>query len=259
MTLPVSTIDVTPTFLDFANVDANDLYEMDGKSWRHAYKEESGLDVDDFSSRCLLSELRTSRALVCNKCDKLMKLNELGQTTTLANGFGFADESDEMYFSLCSEEGKYINYPDNSTEANNLAYETWDTFMTMKDVLDCMLEKTSPTNPPDFSLDECSFSNVNIDYDGITAPPALKPTANPTMAPTVSHSPSLSISPSYDPLNATCEDTTESFVATTGKSQGQMKSCKWVAGKKKNSGKGGPGSKRCDEHGKDCPVTCELC
>jgi len=251
MTLPVSTIDVTPTLLEFANVDPDTLYEMDGKSWKNAYKEESGLDVDNFSSRCLMSELRKNRSLVCNKCHKFIKMNEFGSTTSFGNIVGLATNSDEMYFNLCSG-GKYINYPDNSTEALNVAFETWDIYMTMKDVLNCMLEKMSPLNPPDFSLDICSFSDTKVKYDGISAPPALEPTANPTSSPTLTHSPSFSSGPAREPR---CRDASSPFMAKGKNAVVQLRDCEWVG----SGAKGGPGSRRCNKNGDKCPVTCNLC
>jgi len=222
LSVPVSTIDIVPTLLDFANVSPDVRYDMDGVSWRDKYMKEN--IIPSSNSRCLLSELRKNRSLVCGKCHKLIALLPgNGQTKLFGSSVGFDTDKTKMYFNLCSKEGEYVDYPANSTESTNVAYSNWGTFNAMKDVLDCFLEKTSPQNPPDYDTSSCSFSEAMDIYRGITTPPAVLPVPTPLGR---SRAFSLTISPTQECVDAT------SFEVVGGPSVGQTRTCAWVELKK---------------------------
>lgn len=182
---PVSTIDVTPTLLDFAGVDAGAVHDMDGKTWRRLAVPQEGDDSDEsLGGRCIFSEMDTGRALVCDRCHKLIHFNG-GRTRSRGAALGYAVDNDLVYFNLCAEDGNYVDYPAASKESDNMAWAKWDIFTALQDVMNCFMEKTSPQKQPGFDVDiECSFADSLDQVRGQTGPPDMIPTNTPTSAPT---------------------------------------------------------------------------
>eukprot|EP00547_Thalassionema_nitzschioides_P016687 CAMPEP_0194251322 /NCGR_PEP_ID=MMETSP0158-20130606/25181_1 /TAXON_ID=33649 /ORGANISM="Thalassionema nitzschioides, Strain L26-B" /LENGTH=490 /DNA_ID=CAMNT_0038988429 /DNA_START=32 /DNA_END=1501 /DNA_ORIENTATION=- len=73
----VSVIDIAPTILDYAGVVRQDVYDMDGISWRRAVEEEASSSSTLFfkEQRCLFFEFQRDRAVRCG-CYKYMELHE---------------------------------------------------------------------------------------------------------------------------------------------------------------------------------------
>jgi len=234
---PVSTIDVTPTLLDFAGVDPGTVHAMDGKTWRSLAVED---DVGDQSldGRCIFSEMDTSRALVCDRCHKLIDLRG-GRTRSRGASLGYAVDNDLAYFNLCAEDGNYVDYPAASKESVNIAWANWDIFTALQDVMNCFMEKTSPQKQPDFDVDiDCSFADSLDQVRGQTGPPNMIPTTTPTSVPTTTSRPTMT---------GVCQDFQGSWTPNKGKQAEKELSCGVLK------------AKGCNNFGKKCPKSCDLC
>lgn len=70
---PVSTIDIAPTFYDYAGLDSSSYYELDGISWREAVLS-AELELQFEEDRCLYFEMQFDRAAKCG-CFKYIVMN----------------------------------------------------------------------------------------------------------------------------------------------------------------------------------------
>jgi len=253
ITSPVSTIDIMPTLLDFAGVDSKEVYDMDGESWRNYTMYKEGVDIDVITdSRCIYSEWQKDRALVCDKCHKLIAIGDEIDSGTASNAepMGYALGNNRMYFNLCDEDGHYINYPNDSMESDNLAWENWDVFMALQKTMDCFLNKTAPQNVPDFNVTmECSFTDAFDEMMGQTGPPDMIPTHVPSSFPSISSQPTITHAPSFP--EGRCKDFVGTWIPDTGKNAGNEISCEVIGTRQ--------GVKACNRNGEKCPETCGLC
>lgn len=261
MSRTVSTVDVTPTLLDFAGVRKEDVHEMDGESWRNYPMYPRGGDADDdaVDERCVFSEYRRERALVCNRCHKLIFAQDRGGRES--SELGYPSDNDLMYFNLCDKDGRYVHYPNPSMESVNVAWSNWGVFSEMEKIMNCYVERTSPRNIPSFRVPEnCFFASPNnvvvaglttTSAAAMTGPPDKVPTFSPSSSPTLSPRPTTSPAPSVTG-GGDCKDYEGTWIRQKGNNIGTEESCALGAQR--------PGDKFCRKSGaKKCPVTCGSC
>jgi len=149
----VSTIDIGPTLFDFANITSltsTGYYDMDGQSWKDAIgnttKETAWKD-----ERCLFFEMQQDRAVRCG-CEKYITIPDKSESFTATKGRqnGLA-VGDALYFQMCDSSGNYLNFPNGNPEQRRrrTRRNRVDTG-TLSEVLSCFLNKTSPSNNPDY-------------------------------------------------------------------------------------------------------------
>jgi len=114
--IPVSTIDIAATLLDFAEVDGSP-YPMDGKSWKNDI-----LTSQNNYDRCLFFEMEKDRVVRCG-CEKYLTIYEqdAGTSTTYQKGIRFELSADlTNLFDLCGETESYITDSGDNQEADEL-------------------------------------------------------------------------------------------------------------------------------------------
>eukprot|EP00586_Coscinodiscus_wailesii_P015166 CAMPEP_0172511598 /NCGR_PEP_ID=MMETSP1066-20121228/237604_1 /TAXON_ID=671091 /ORGANISM="Coscinodiscus wailesii, Strain CCMP2513" /LENGTH=963 /DNA_ID=CAMNT_0013291045 /DNA_START=206 /DNA_END=3094 /DNA_ORIENTATION=- len=194
----VSTIDIGPTLLDYADITtlSPGYYDMDGVSWRDAVGDDP-LELTWNSQRCLLFEYGTNRAVRC-ACEKYADVDGV-----------------EYYHNLCDASGNYLDYTSgiDPEATNRLTTDTKDRVELLEDVMACYLTKTEPSSTRDFTND-CAGT-----YQ--TMAPNQAPSTLPTMV--QSFSPSLTVSedPSISPTMK-CTDVREFYI-----DGGATRDCKW--------------------------------
>jgi len=180
----VSTIDVGPSMLDLAGINASSegYYGMDGISWVEAVSSKN--DENEFNGRCLLQELDHDRAVRCG-CHKTIRINDVSpnsSTKESAEKYGYPD-STTMVFDLCDSDGNYINYPNETPEKKTCAMTTCtDNVGPMLDILSCFEEKTSPNRKPDFTT-ECIIDDALNPTHSPNKDSPDQPTQLPTTTP----------------------------------------------------------------------------
>jgi len=144
--IPVSTIDIAATLLDFAEVDESP-YPMDGISWKNDI-----LTGQNDYGRCLFFEMEKDRSVRCG-CDKYLTIYEQDTaiSTTYQRSIRF-DYSGDLtnLFDLCGGTDAYItDSGDNQEGADlNLVDDFPVTAEDMAKVLQCHLDRTSHSADP---------------------------------------------------------------------------------------------------------------
>jgi len=141
----VSTIDIAPTLLDFANISPS--YSMDGKSWKNAIDEVNGSEEDWRDNRCLFFESSEDRAVRCG-CDKFMLLSDTSPEEVKAVSKSWWSGK-EVLFDLC-DGSEYIvaNSTTWSPEATDISAVKPQKAQDLKELLQCHLDRTDPTITP---------------------------------------------------------------------------------------------------------------
>lgn len=173
----VSTIDVGPTFLDFAGIDADDphRYPMDGLSWKDALDDVDGRGDRWRANRCLFFESSQERSVRCG-CDKYILLSGDSperRTASRSDWPGWDADTAEALFDLCDASGAYANADPSivSPEATNLIASEPQKASAMAELMQCHLAKTSALVDPLY--EECAMD----------APPTPAPIAGADTAP----------------------------------------------------------------------------
>jgi arylsulfatase A-like enzyme len=146
----VSTIDIGPTLFDYAGITLSSpgYYNMDGQSWKDAIgnttKESAWKD-----ERCLFFEMQLDRAVRCG-CEKYINIPDPDSfTAKKGHQSGLAVRGD-LYFQLCDSSGNYLNFPNSNPEQRSRARRNRVAAGALSEVLSCFLNKTSPSNNPDY-------------------------------------------------------------------------------------------------------------
>jgi arylsulfatase A-like enzyme len=223
--VPVATIDIGPTLLDFAGIDPP--YSMDGISWKDAMSD-SAFESYLKTERCLFFEIQMDRAVRCG-CSKYLQINGVRSITySRGNRLGYT-VADNNVFDLCGGTDEYVTKPTTNMEGTNLYSVDTEKDLILADLMSCHLARTNFASDPDYSA--CALST-------------LSPAATPTDAPveTVSAAPSTS----------TCTDSADRFRLTWNNKK-ITRDCIWVANKATLS--------RCKAGGVSaiCPKACGLC
>eukprot|EP00531_Pseudo-nitzschia_arenysensis_P014176 CAMPEP_0116118014 /NCGR_PEP_ID=MMETSP0329-20121206/1879_1 /TAXON_ID=697910 /ORGANISM="Pseudo-nitzschia arenysensis, Strain B593" /LENGTH=649 /DNA_ID=CAMNT_0003611615 /DNA_START=55 /DNA_END=2003 /DNA_ORIENTATION=- len=181
----VSTIDIAPTIADIAGVSEDDLYKMDGKSWKSEVA--AGNAAWSFGNdRCLFVEEGFDRSVRCG-CYKYMLVEDTfdGRTVNVARRNGIFISNNNFY-NLCDDDtGMYISAPRLSPEIGSADLSNW-VRSELEAKVDCHLSRTRPSRTPDY---DGVVSNV-VSTNRPTAPPTPPPTHNPTRAPVPTGAPS---------------------------------------------------------------------
>lgn len=156
--VPVSTMDLAPTLLEYAGVEELP-YDMDGKSWKHLI--ESDGDNDDHHG-CLYFEGDRDRAVRCG-CYKYLLLNDESGTQESGQRFGYSTDTNNLY-DLCGGTDEYIVDGDNQ-EATNLWDEDPETAALLLTEMECHLERTNPNLPSDYEAECRDHEDGEDDYD----------------------------------------------------------------------------------------------
>eukprot|EP00536_Pseudo-nitzschia_multiseries_P014063 jgi/Psemu1/291231/fgenesh1_pg.652_\ len=161
----VSTVDIAPTMMDFANIEPPS-YPIDGESWKDALIDPGEMPYWR-NRRCIFFEIEQDRAIRCG-CFKLISIFDTDYSTTYREGelFGLINKEGDNFFGLCDGSGKYI---DSST--NNQEVETFnnpDVKALFQATLSCHKEHTNPFKPSDFTTCLSPF----------TKPPTPSPTTS---------------------------------------------------------------------------------
>lgn len=180
----VSTIDVGPTFLDFAGIDGTNphVYPMDGKSWRSAIDNVGGAGDDWRANRCLFFESSEDRSVRCG-CDKYMLLSASSpeRAEAASSGWpGWDAGTAEALLDLCDSSGSYVTADPSapSPEANNVIASNPQRASELASLMQCHLDKTNANVDPLYQ--ECTGGG-----GAATSPPTLRGTTlQPTPAPT---------------------------------------------------------------------------
>jgi arylsulfatase A-like enzyme len=158
----VSTIDIAPTMLDYAGIDASSpgYYPMDGTSWKSAV--ENDMNAKRWNeNRCLVFEIDQDRALRCG-CHKYMSIQS-GSATFLRGQARGMDVDNEVLYNLCDE---------------NLDYELVEN-QEQFDLKDGETELlTELASYQKCHLDKVKANREELDYS------TCGPTPAPTLAPT---------------------------------------------------------------------------
>jgi len=156
----VSTVDIAPTVLDYAGIDLQTAYNMDGKSW----KQELDFEQDDWADdRCLFFELDRDRAVRCG-CYKYIQVFDdaaaMSSTEAVADKLSFPLSLENVY-DLCTIDEEYIVSPagfpeyDGSVSTSEVPLRD-----EMKAVADCFMGMTDPSKTPVYDADSCSTAIV---------------------------------------------------------------------------------------------------
>jgi hypothetical protein len=230
--VPVATIDLGPTFLDYAGITAS--YSMDGISWRDAITD-SAYESYLANDRCLFFEMDKDRAVRCG-CNKYLHLysqdSSVSDTYKLGLKFSYAIDIDNV-FDLCDGTSDYVTEPTTNMEETNLYTNDSVIDSSLADRLNCHMTRTDYAIDPDFS--DCNNPSNSIPTSSPTQS-TPSPTANPTI-------------PSSPTSSSTCIDSTLRFKVTyNGKKM--TRDCTWVANKQTST--------RCNVDGisSHCPSTC---
>jgi len=267
--VPVSTIDIAATLLDYAEVD-EPPYVMDGKSWRSDILNIESRNTNSYS-RCLFFELDHDRAVRCG-CDKYLTIDQQNIDESSTYGTGEKDGYSTDFinlFDLCGGTNAYITTSSDNQESDGSNLESEETTVAadMAKILDCHKDRTSHGDgkPIDFKTCELEVSP--------TATPVAAPVANPTPVsppvanPTPVSPPVANPTPVAEPTftNDCLEGKWTKFLFKI-KKNGSVKTqnCDWLAGKKakkitnicKNKVES---NDEFDAPQIACPVTCKTC
>lgn len=140
--IPVSTLDISATILDFAGIDPT--YDVDGESWRNVI----GNSIqEDFwnDGRCLFFENQEDRAVRCG-CYKYLTIFDENNSDTYTRGSRSGLSIDPAnLFDLCEGTVEYITDQQNNQEASNLITSEQAKATDLLDALECHLERTAST------------------------------------------------------------------------------------------------------------------
>jgi len=169
LNVPVSTIDIGATMLDFAGITPS--YTLDGLSWKKAL-ESSSQEAYLKDGRCLFFEISQDRAVRCG-CYKYLSIFDVNDSTTVTRGArrGLDIDYTNLY-DLCGGTSDYITAKDNNQEATNLLVSdsTNENASKLLAALGCHLERTDGVNQ--------GFQDCNL-FDAPADDPAQSPTGSP--------------------------------------------------------------------------------
>jgi hypothetical protein len=190
----VSTIDLGPSFLDYAGITeaSPGWYPMDGTSWKAAV-ENDAVAAAWRADRCLFFESNRERAVRCG-CEKYTMLSDSSPEKAVAIASGWWSDSVVMA-NLCDVDGNYIVWDDTtqagSPEAMNILSSNPERAGQLEGLLQCHLAKTDANVVPVY--DECTLG-------GPANPPVtLSPVQTPVTGAPVA--PMLPSHASYSPLD----------------------------------------------------------
>uniref|UniRef100_A0A7S4SA90 Plant heme peroxidase family profile domain-containing protein n=4 Tax=Ditylum brightwellii TaxID=49249 RepID=A0A7S4SA90_9STRA len=188
----VSTIDVGPTFLDYAGISESNphMYPMDGRSWKNAIDNILGSGDDWKANRCLFFESSEERSVRCG-CDKYFQLSSSSpeKAEAAANGWpGWNTNTAEALVDLCDTSGNYVvaDLSVTSPEAVNIIASEPQKAFELSGLLQCHLDKTKADVAPTYF--ECGGNTATPPPTPATLPPTPAPslrgtTINPTNPP----------------------------------------------------------------------------
>jgi hypothetical protein len=140
--IPVSTIDIAATMMDFAGIDPP--YELDGMSWKNVIGNSAKEDYWS-NDRCLYFEVAEDRAVRCG-CYKYLDIHKEGSDTyARGSSKGLANHLGGMLFDLCDGGDEYITDTNNNREENNITDSDIET--ELESTLGCYLDNTAPEEP----------------------------------------------------------------------------------------------------------------
>jgi len=165
--VPVSTVDVAATMMDYAGIDVLP-YQMDGTSWKDVI---GNADKIDFwkNERCLFFELDEDRAVRCGCYKYLLIDNDSSDTYLEGQAKGLAANVGGMLFDLCDGTDDYITANDNNMEIDLI--DNASVLSELQSALDCFNDNTNPGADPGFGA--C----------GNTESPTLSPSGSPSDSP----------------------------------------------------------------------------
>mmetsp|Transcript_13078 Transcript_13078/g.36191 ORF Transcript_13078/g.36191 Transcript_13078/m.36191 type:complete len:850 (+) Transcript_13078:53-2602(+) len=175
LNVPVSTIDVAATMLDFAGITPS--YNLDGMSWKKALESDSQRDFFK-DGRCLFFEIEQDRAARCG-CYKYLTINDPNDSTTYSRGGaqGLSVQPANL-FDLCGGTSEYITDKATNQEAANLLAIEPTKAAELLVALECHLDRTDGSGA-DFPA--CNlFDPPAPETDGPTASPVAAGTPSPT-------------------------------------------------------------------------------
>jgi len=236
---PVSTVDLTPTLLEYAGLAES--YLNDGTSWASAVENAAlgGRKLNDNIDRCLFFEVDEDRAIRCG-CYKYLDIKD-EDSGTWASGEqdGLANDLGGLLFDLCGGGDDYVTPPGDIQELSKVTNDARQAEFV--EMLECHLENTDPGGLPIFT--DCSIT-PNIDSPSETPSSSFYPSEMP------SDSPSDSPSETNDEEEECVDD-------KTYKIKGKKKqTCKWLAKKNKKIIKKQCKNKKTKSR---CPKTCGEC
>ena len=133
--VPVSTIDIGPTLLDFAGILPT--YPMDGRSLGPALTSATtNVDLSSLRGRCIFFELGTDRAVRCG-CHKYLEVNSFKKTWMAGNDYGLANDPENL-FNLCVYDTSRYS-PDIFSEANSISNEQKS--YQLRKMMECHLDQ----------------------------------------------------------------------------------------------------------------------
>lgn len=165
----VSTVDIAPTLLDFADVAPK--YEMDGLSWKDAIND-SILQRKWQEERCLFFEHEQDRAVRCGCYKYVTLIGDRQVSTSFGRGGlqGLASDT-EALFDLCDVNQEYKIDPNDNQETENLVSTMAEKASELSDTLACFKGKTAARRSID-SIRTCAPPPV-IDFSPPPSPPNL--------------------------------------------------------------------------------------
>ena len=225
----VSTVDIGPTMLDYAGIDTNDVYKMDGKSWREAVENPDTVGAEWRSDRCLFYEIGKDRAVRCG-CHKYMHFfdpensetkKEAQKNNLIPSDSDTPGPAANYLFNICDESGISVASPSDNPEYYEGDLKSHDSLLLneMQMMIECHLSKTEPDQDPHYYECDEMFSNR----------PTGTPTGAPSAAPTI------------------CENSNELFED----GRGILRNCTdpWIVER----------DSRCKQFGSICPLACGWC
>jgi len=150
--VPVSTVDIAATMLDYAGVTSLP-YNMDGKSWKDVIGTKSEeLKFYWKNERCIFYEVETDRAVRCG-CHKFLDIKQQeGSTYTRGDDNSLANNLGGMLFDLCDGGEDYITTNGNNREAKGNQIEDSDKKTNLAGILECYMRNTDPSINPVFDI-----------------------------------------------------------------------------------------------------------